>query len=109
MLKSAHYYVELEEDHDTYSSFMMIAKSVSVNPILTQFCLLVAASPSVGEWKICWPVQSRSTRAKGTSVFYSQIVLIYADDKIVISRKAKGELLTGEMVVRGRGCIVAGW
>ena len=43
-----------------YSSFIMIARSVGVNPILTQFCLFIAASPMFGEWKMCWPVQSRS-------------------------------------------------
>ena len=43
-----------------YSSFMMMARSVGVKPMLTQFCLLAAASPSFGEWKMAWPVQSLS-------------------------------------------------
>ena len=47
-------------DFWSYSSFMMIARSVFVKPMFTQFCLLLAASPGSGEWKIAWPVQSRS-------------------------------------------------
>ena len=55
---------KLTRDHHDfwpYSSFIMIARSVSVKPMFTQFCLLLAASPGFGEWKIAWPVQSRST------------------------------------------------
>ena len=49
----------------TYSSFMMMARSVGVKPMLTQFCLLAAASPSAGEWKMCWPVHSSRSGGRG--------------------------------------------
>ncbi len=51
-----------------YSSFIITAKSVALSPISTQFCLLAAASPGWGKWKMCWPVQSRSWDGWGVSM-----------------------------------------
>lgn len=45
---------------------MMIARSVALRPMFTQFCLLAAASPGLGEWKMCWPVQSLSENGAGS-------------------------------------------
>jgi len=49
-----------------YSSFMIMARSVALRPISTHFCLLAAASPGEGEWKMCWPVQSLSENGGGS-------------------------------------------
>jgi len=57
-----------------YSSFIMIARSVAEKPILTQFCLFMAASPGLPEWKICWLVQSLSVRILISGASVSLIV-----------------------------------